>query len=244
MRIFICEDDPNLLARFSKIISQYLLFHDKEVSLALATTSPFAMLDFFKNDGDQNEDNLFFLDIDLKTSIDGVTLAVKIKKIYPNSRIVFITIHSEAQYLVFKYKIEAMDFILKNDLSKIREDIQACINLASNRFLCNTIHQEETILLKVNGVIKKIGINEIMFFETSTNAHKIVVHMMNRQIEFFGKLSELEEQNETLFRCHRATLINPHNIRSFDKKRKEIIFNNGERCWVSVRYLSLIKKIL
>nr|WP_277988586.1 LytTR family DNA-binding domain-containing protein [Enterococcus sp. MSG2901] len=137
-----------------------------------------------------------------------------------------------------------MDFIIKNEVSTVCEKIRECIDLASDRFLFSETSQSDTILIKVNGILKKVNLKEIMFFETSLNAHKVVLHMRNGQLEFFGKISELAEKNEKLVRCHRSILINLQNISSFDKRNKEIIFDNEERCRVAIRYLSLVSKIL
>lgn len=244
MRIFICEDEINILNQLKNSISQYLIFIDSEIKIELATQNPFSILNFLKQDTLQ-EDSLFFLDVDLKSEIDGIKLAEEIKNIDSDAKIVFVTTHEEAQCLVFKYMIEAMGYILKDDVNKMYDDIRKCIDMAQNRFFHSGFHRNESIKIRIDGLYRKIQVKEILFFESSLNySHKVSVHLKNSQLEFFGKLSEIETMNEHFIRCHRSFVANVENIVSFDSAKRLLYFENSEQCIVSMRYLSVLRKIL
>ena len=80
--------------------------------LEINTVIFFSLLEKIKETG---EVGIYFLDIDLKTDMTGLTLAQEIRKYDPRGFIIFITTHSEMSYMTFIYKLEALDFILKDD---------------------------------------------------------------------------------------------------------------------------------
>nr|WP_269160919.1 LytTR family DNA-binding domain-containing protein [Enterococcus sp. BWB1-3] len=83
--------------------------------------------------------------------------------------------------------------------------------------------------------------DEIMFIESSSNMHKLIMHCENRQIEFYGKLKDFEELHESFYRCHNSYIVNKDNVVEVDKKNKSIHLSNGETCYASVR---LVKGLL
>ena len=54
-------------------------------------------------------------------------MAEKIRDIDSLGYIIFITTHSELTYLTFKYRVEAMDFILKDNVNEIDFRINECL---------------------------------------------------------------------------------------------------------------------
>ena len=87
--------------------------------------------------------------------------------------------------------------------------------------------------------------HDIMFFETSSNEHKLIVHTKNKSIEFFGKMKEIEnEVGEDFIRCHRAYLVNKENIKEVNYEDKCIIMVTQACCPISHRMLRNIKKMI
>lgn len=94
------------------------------MKLLLSTGDPHSILEkaqLSKNTG------LYFLDICLGTDMNGLILAQKIREIDARCFIVLITSHSEMSLMTFQYKVEALDFILKDNPSCIQERIDDCI---------------------------------------------------------------------------------------------------------------------
>lgn len=132
MNIFVCDDEQHYLNQLTRIIQNYILFKTRQVVLKLSTTDPNKIL----NAVEQNieEDNLFFLDVDLKATVTGIELAEEIKARDPNAKIVFITTHGELYSLVFQYQIETMDYIEKDQYATVEDRIKSCIDKALERF--------------------------------------------------------------------------------------------------------------
>lgn len=129
--IIICEDNIQQRVKIRKIVENKILIDELDVEARLITDSPYDVIDHIKK---SKEVNIYFLDIDLQKDINGIELAVEIRKYDPRGFIVFITTHSEMTYLTFKYKVEAMDFILKDNVKEIDSRVRECINDALNRY--------------------------------------------------------------------------------------------------------------
>ena len=55
---------------------------------------------------------------DLGADINGINLGEEIRQLDPTGYIIFITTHAELSHLTFKYKVEALDYIIKDDFSE------------------------------------------------------------------------------------------------------------------------------
>lgn len=241
MNIFICDDEEIYLKMLEKIVYNYTLFKKEAISLKLVTTNPIQLLEEFRKE--PLGDNLFFLDVEFKNNINGIDLATKIKEIDSNSKVVFVTTHGELSSLVFKYQIEAMDYIEKDLGIELENRIQTCIDKSIERFF-DLKDDEESIVLKVAGQLEKINLDQIMFFESSSNAHRITAHLENRQLEFYGKLSEVINLHSKFIRSHHSFVVNTKNITSLDKSKRIITFTNGEYCFTSIRFQKNIQAYL
>lgn len=82
----------------------------------------------------------------------------------------------------------------------------------------------ETIELKRGSNSVYVQYDDIMFFESSTKSHRLIAHLDNRQIEFYGNLKELAQLDERFFRCHNSFVVNRHNIESIDSKERIVYF--------------------
>lgn len=84
----------------------------------------------------------------------------------------------------------------------------------------------------------------ILCFESSTKSHRLIAHLDNRQIEFYGNLKELSQLDDRFFRCHNSFVVNRHNIESIDSKERIVYFKNKEHCYASVRNVKKYNKII
>lgn len=238
MKIYICKDDPKQLENLKTIISNYIMIEEKEMEIELATDDPEAILEHAK---DTDEIGCYFLDIQLNAEMNGMKLATELRKVDPVGTIIFVTSHSELTYLTFIYKVAAMDFIFKDDPEEIKTRVIDCLKTAETRLkLLSQESSVETIELKRGSNSLYVQYDDVMFFESSSKSHRLIAHLDNRQIEFYGSLKELSKIDQRFFRCHNSFVINRHNIESIDSKTRTVNFKNGECCYASVRN---IKKI-
>ncbi|AJA47170.1 accessory gene regulator protein A [Clostridium pasteurianum DSM 525 = ATCC 6013] len=175
------------------------------------------------------------MDVDLKNNMNGIRLGEQIRELDSLGFIIFTTTHLEMSYLAFKYKVEAMDYVIKEDYD-FKQRIESCLLKAYNTYYKGN-HKEGYISIKEDTRIINIKLCDILFIETTGVAHRIRVHEENRQFEFYGNLKDIQKKlTSNFYRCHKSYIVNKDKIEEIDIKNNKIIMVNGEECYVSFRY--------
>ena len=239
LKLYICEDIEVQRNRMQQVIENMILMEELDMEFGCVSEDPHRILDTVKETG---EVGIYFLDIALGADMTGLTLAQEIRKYDPRGFIIFVTTHSEMSYMTFIYKLEALDFILKDAPEELGKRVCDCILKANQRFASvnNKVHVKFSV--KVNEKVFTVDYDDILFFETSPNVHKIILHCKNRQMEFLGKIKEIEKEVDGRFyRCHRSFLVNKDNIREIDFQNRVIYMVNGDECLLSSRMMKGLK---
>lgn len=233
LKAFICEDNKNQREKLNKIIEDIILIENYDMDLGLSTSDPYELINSIT--GTTNT-GIYFLDVDLHSDINGIQLAEKIREHDPRGFIVFITTHAEMSYLTFIYKVEAMDYIIKDNYNNIRQRVNDCIKNAHDKYKTKSSELQKIFSIKVEDKIVNIDYNDILFFETSSTIHKVVLHSVNRQVEFYSKMKDVENSlDERFIRCHNSFIVNKDKIKEIDKKNRIAYMINGEECLISTR---------
>ena len=239
LKIYVCEDIEVQRNKMQKIIENIVLMEDLDMELGCVSDNPYTILEKVK---ETDNVGIYFLDIDLGEDMTGLTLAQEIRKYDPRGFIIFVTTHSEMSYMTFIYKLEALDFILKDNSEELGRRVYECILKANQRFASVNNKVQANFSVKVNEKIFTVDYDEILFFETSMNVHKIILHCKNRQMEFLGKIKDIEKEvDERFYRCHRSFLVNKDNIREIDFQNRVIYMVNGDECLISSRMMKGLK---
>lgn len=235
LKVFVCEDTSEQREKITKIIKDIIMIEDFDMEVALSTSDPHEVIKHIsENDGT----GLYFLDVDLKSNINGINLATEIRKYDPRGFIVFVTTHAEMSYLTFIYKVEAMDYIIKDNYANIKERVHQCILDANTKYSAKATDLQKNFTMKVDDKVINVEFNKILFFETSNVIHKVIIHAVNRQIEFYAKMKDIEDKlDERFYRCHRSYLVNKDNIKEIDVKNRIAYMTNGEECLISTRLI-------
>lgn len=239
IKVFICEDNKRQREKFTKTIENSIIIENFDMEVALSTENPDDIIIYLKNN---NVSGLYFLDVDLKSNINGIKLAELIREYDPRGFIVFVTTHAEMSYLTFIYKVEAMDYIIKDNYQNVNARIHQCIINANKKYTSKTTALQKNFNIKAKDKIINVEYDKILFFETSTIIHKVILHAIDRQIEFYSNMKSIEENlDDRFYRCHRSFLVNKDNIKEIDISNKIIKMINDETCQASTR---LIKGLL
>jgi two-component system response regulator AgrA len=243
MKIYICEDDKMQRRIMETIISDYLMRENYDISIEQSVGSPIELLNHVAKH--PNKEGLYFLDVDLRHKMSGIQLAVEIRKRDERGTIVFVTAHAELSFLTFLHKIEAMDYVVKNNVDDMAKKIQECISVAYERRL-KTITQR-MYQVKSGTRVHQIPFQEIMFFETAATSpgnKRVVLHTKSKRLEFYGVLGQIENSHQTFFRCHNAYLVNVRNIESVCSKTKQVKMVDGSTVFVSARKMKeLVERV-
>lgn len=238
LNIFICEDDKVQLNRIKKIVEDFILIEELDFKLSLATENPYKVLEEIDN---SKNSGIYFLDIDLSCDINGMELAKKIREKDPRGYIIFITTHGEMSYLTFTYKVEAMDFIVKDICDDLEDRVKSCIMDAYNKH-SNIGVDKKMFSIEVDNKIISMEQDKIIFFETSEKVHKLKLYTSSRVIEFYGQMRDVEEKvDDNFIRIHRSYLINKNYIEVVDKSSLVVTLDGDYEALISSRKLKLLK---
>lgn len=231
--IFVCEDQAVQRRTIVQAIQNIVLMEELDMRLVLDAADPQELLEKVRTS--QNT-GIYFLDIDLGSDMNGMKLAQQIRLSDPRGFIVFVTAHAELSCMTFQYRVEAMDFVLKDNPAEAKVKIRECLLNALERYTLQTNKMHKVYTMEAGGRKICVDYDDIFFFETSGNIHKLILHAKDRQIEFSGTMKELAGTlGGDFVRCHRSFLINKKNIREVDAKNRIIYFTNGETCLMSTR---------
>ncbi|MGH4123314.1 MAG: LytR/AlgR family response regulator transcription factor [Clostridium sp.] len=241
LKVVICEDNKNQREEITQIVENAILMEDFDMELAIASQYPKEILDYMENNKDMI--GIYFLDVSLHASMNGLQLAEKIRELDPNGFIIFITTHSEMSFLTFEYKVEAMDYILKDNYQNIKERVNKCIQKSNNLYYSKNNNTDKFFTVTCDDSVLNIKYRDILFLETSEQIHKVRIHAQNKQVEFYGTLKDIENTlDDRFYRCHRSFIVNRDMINRIDKKERIIYMINGEQCFASTRYMRGLMK--
>lgn len=235
LNIFVCEDHAAQRQNIVQIIQNTVLMEELDMHLVLDTEDPYVLLEKVKT---SRSTGIYFLDIDLNSDMNGMKLAQQIRLFDPRGFIIFITAHSELSYMTFQYRVEAMDFVLKDNPAEMKVKIRECLFHAMERYTLQTNRTHKVYTIEASGRKISVEHDDIFFFETSNNIHKIILHAKDRQIEFSGTMKEIADTlGDNFVHCHRSFLVNRNHISEVDAKNRIIYFANGETCLMSTRMM-------
>ena len=247
--VYICEDDQGQLTRTTECVQKYISIHNLSVKVACSSVSPNEVINHRK----QNKvAGLYFLDVDLGNDMTGLQLAEEIRKIDPRGFIVFITSDADSLMLTFKYKIEAMDYIVKGSQDQNKR-IRECIKNAYEKYMTRkTSPLQSNFVFKLSleyadyedGDIKLykndrvcIEYSKILYFESKPHADNVVIiYTENSRYEFRSRLGYVERDvdKNNFHRCHRSYIVNLNKIAALSGAPSyEIRLINGEIIYVA-----------
>jgi len=182
--------------------------------------------------------DIIFLDISLPDG-NGIELAGELRKNGCRSVIIFVTAYED--YVFKAFDVGAFHYLLKPlSSAKLYEVLNKAVS--SLEYSTDSRQEDKFIVIKSGGVSRKIAISEIVYAEVFNR--KIIISTLNDKIEFYGKLSELEnELGSTFFRTHRAYLINLRYLERYSAT--DVTLETGETLLLSKqKYPELVKNYL
>ena len=228
MNIAICDDNSRICADISRLIQSQLpdaeifIFDTKDALLK-------AKVDF----------DIFFLDVKGIGGIDAAKIIRRRQELLnaPKSILIFVTGYRE--YATEAFDVNAFHYLIKPiDAEKFSQVLNQAVaeikNIASQA--------EKFLLVKVEGVVKKIFLRDIFYIESRNK--KVAVHTTTGTFEIYGKMDAYEiALADNFFRCHRCYLVNFAKISAYTSD--EIELTNGDKILISAKkYSDFVKNFL
>ena len=145
--------------------------------------------------------DLFILDIDMP-GINGIDLAILLKKSFPFTDIVFISAHND--FIHTSLQVQPLYFIRKNHLE---QDFNTFFQLLDiNKY------DKKVNIIDRNKVNHYITINSIIYIDIQQ--HNLTIHLENKDIELYTTLKDiLDLINENIIiQIHKSYAVNINNI--------------------------------
>lgn len=211
MRIAVC-DDNSADTRFVKgMTEQWLENHGLKAVIETFSSAE----SFFFRYAEQKDFDILLLDVEMGT-MDGVTLAKRIRMENETLQIVFIT--GYADYMAQGYEVEALQYLLK---PVRKEKLFPVLDRAVRK--CSK--QEKIVLLPMEGEMLRLPVSQIFYIEAFS--HSVTVATEKGSFSVKQSISEMEKLlGDGFVRCHRSYLVALKYISRLS--RTQVILDSGK----------------
>lgn len=201
MQITICDDEKKIRellgSRVQKLYpSAELAFYETGEALLAQAAQP----------------DILFLDIQMPGR-DGMEIARLLRKKWKDTILIFVT--GIEEYVFQAFDVGAFHYIVKPlDDEKLKTVLENAVKQYEEKTQ-NSKAEKKYIMVQTGGIHTKVFVDDIVYAEVFNR--KIIIHKLDGELEFYGKLSDLEKLlGEDFFRPHRAYLINMGYVESYD----------------------------
>jgi len=195
LRIAICDDDKEELARISSFLEKYQREHNAPLTYK-AFHSGVELLSTVKS-GDYA---LYLLDV-IMPAVNGVEVAKEIRSFDTEAKIVFLT--SSPEFAVASYTVKAMDYILK----PVEEGRLFGV---LNELMTDSQKPQEGLTVKAKNGITRILFSRLVYVEVVNK--QVYFHLADNSVrEVTARLSEFEQTllaRPEFMRVHRSYIVN------------------------------------
>ena len=225
MQIAICDDEKeirNMLGEKIRMLypNSNLLFYQSGEELLLSDSHP----------------DILLLDIQM-TGKNGMETAREFRKNSKDTILIFVTALEE--YVFQAFDVGAFHYLVKpfND-TKFAEVLENAIGELQDRKGREIEKEVPNLIITVGGEHIIVNIEDIIYAEVFNR--KIILHTIHTDIEYYGKMKELEAKaGDDFYRPHRAYLVNFNYIRKYDAAT--IYLKKGQVLMAKQKYKEFVK---
>ena len=227
MKIAVCDDDRTTREQIASLIKE------QEPGAEIITYE--AGEDMIKS---QENFDVSFLDVEMK-KISGIDIAKHIREEQEKwgkekSIIIFVTGYRE--YMEAAFDVNAFHYLLKPIDEK---KFNIVFSRALKELSAKTKQKESSVIIKYNGMQKRILLKDIYYIESSNK--KVVFHTKDGKFDTYGKMDEWEsELGESFYRCHRGYLVNLQKITAYNVDTIDLL-NGDSLILAQKKYADFIK---
>lgn len=228
MRIAVCDDEKNIRELIAdKVLKQY-----PEAEIVSFSSGEELLL------SDKHID-ILFLDIQMSGK-NGMETARELRKKDKGMILIFVTAVEE--YVFQAFDVGAFHYIVKPiDDEKFKDVLLRAVEELHSKD--REVREPEASYVMINngGVHTKVMIEDIVYAEVFNR--KVVIHKLNDEIEYYGKMSDLEAvAGDSFFRPHRAYLVNFKYVEKYDATT--IYLEKGTVLMAKQNYPDFVKKYM
>lgn len=221
LNFVICDDNPNILNKFSVILESIFINHNYDAEIGLVTSDVDELLNYV----DENKTDVLILDINLKSDKTGLEVASAVREKHKNTYFIFTTAHLE--YAMIAYKFKTFDYLAKPVTSERLEE--TIVRLFED------IYGLPKRYIKIDNKKTIIDENEVLFIKR--DGMKLVFHTKNRDYESYSSFNKMQNVLPSNFvRAHKSYIVNINNIVNLDPVSNMIYFSDNSTCDIGPKF--------
>lgn len=228
MRVAICDDEKNIRELLEDKVKK--LYPNARI---ICFSSGEELLLF------EEHIDILLLDIQMP-EINGMETAVELRKKDKNMILIFVTAAEE--YVFQAFDVGAFHYLVKpiND-EKLAQILNKAVKELGSKGVGTCKNEDKYLMINSGGVHIKVMLEDIVYAEVFNR--KIVIHKMDENIEYYGKMSDLEAlTGDDFFRPHRAYLVNLKYVEKYDAST--IYLEKGNVIMAKQNYPEFVKKYM
>lgn len=225
MQIAVCDDEKEVREYISEKIKRLypradLLLYPSGDALLLSGSRP----------------DILLLDIGMAGK-DGMETAREFRKKNRDTILIFITAWKDFVFEAFD--VGAFHYLVKPfENKKFIEVMQNAVCHLEEQIRANDREEKSRLMVTAGGEHITVNIEDIVYAEVFDR--KIILHTMETDIEYYGKMKELEEKTgEGFYRPHRAYLVNFRFVKKYDART--IYLEKGQALMAKKNYQDFVK---
>ncbi len=231
MRIAVCDDEKEIRDMFVKKIGTLypkaeLLLYQSGEELLLSDKEP----------------DILLLDIQMPGK-NGMEAAEELRRKNKKAIIIFVTALDDFVFQAFD--VGAFHYLVKPfDDRKFAEVLQKAVEQFEDRNRQEGADKKgkmPSLMVTTGGKHVAVNLEDIVYAEVFDR--KVILHTMDADIEYYGKMKELEEKaGDEFYRTHRSFLVNFDFIRKYDATT--VYLEKGQAHMARQNYQEFVKQYL
>ncbi len=228
MKIAICDDETDIRELIQNKVEE--IYPEAEMIFCRSGEELLAL---------EDKIDILFLDIQMQ-GMDGMETAKKLREKDKDMILIFVT--ASGEYVFQAFDVGAFHYLLKPiESEKFREVLQNAVEQLQLRNTERMETEEKYVMINHGGIHTKVLLDSIIYAEVFNR--KIVIHRLDSDIEYYGKMSELEkEAGDDFFRSHRAYLVHFKYVEKYDAST--IYLEKGTALMAKQKFPDFVKKYM
>ncbi|MDD3417772.1 MAG: LytTR family DNA-binding domain-containing protein [Lachnospiraceae bacterium] len=228
MKIAICDDEKNI----RELIGNKVQRIDPKADICFFSSGDELLVS-------EERIDVLFLDIQMQGR-NGMETARELRKKDKDVILIFVTAIEDFVFQAFD--VEAFHYLVKPiDDNKFAEVLKKAVEQRLSKRTNNGVSSDKYLVINHGGLHSKVLIDDIVYAEVFNR--KVVIHKIDADIEYYGKMTELEGMvGEHFFRTHRSYLVNFKYVEKYDVAI--IYLEKGMALMAKQKYSEFIKKYM
>lgn len=172
-------------------------------------------------------------------SMDGMALARKLRSLPLDRQPLIIFVTGYERYVYQAFDVEAFQYLVKPVDEGRFADV---FRRAAEKLSVLEKQRQRTLLVQYAGSSRVIPLENIRYVES--HGHKLLLHLKEGTVEYYGKIGELEQELGGQFaRIHKGYLVNLRHVEEY--ARGQVTLTGGEKLTISkYKYDAFVKQHL